>query len=184
MTQQTGDGRGRPAAAGALLLLSALLAPQAARAEPCRMMGCSNQLFYIFLPDANLTPAASPAVAMTGQGCNASAVSQTFERRGLPAVNEVATLKADGRWVYTEEQIEAEIDAFQPPGFDRATSGCAIAWAAPDGSGSLDTGTKLQIVGYRTFVGHSKIEFRKPGGDLQQMTSYPQQLLFAMVVVE
>ncbi len=183
--QMTYDRWRRPAAAIVLLLSCTIVPLQTARGELCRMIGCSNQLFYIFLPDANLTPGANATFNMTGQGCKAPEESQTFERKGLPAVNEVATLKAEGRWVYTEEQIEEEIDSFQPPGFDSASAGnCAISWEAPDGSGSLDMGMKLQILGYRTFVGHSKVEFRKIGKDLQQTTSYPEQLLFAMVVVE
>ena len=178
------DGRGWIALAR--VLLPSLATPIAgASAEPCRLVGCANQVFYIFMPDANLVPETDAAFTMAGPHCKSPDSSQTFLRKGLPAVNEVATLKAVGRWVYTQQQLEEEIDLFQPLGADRSsTEDCAIIWKAPDGGGSLDPGMKLRVLGYRTFVSHRKTESSGAPGELYQTATYPEQLLFAMVLVE
>ncbi len=178
------DGRGWIALAR-VVLLSLAIPIAGASAEPCRMVGCANQVFYIFMPDANLTPETDAAFNFMGTHCKSPDSSQTFVRKGLPAVNEVATLKAEGRWVYTQQQLEAEIDLFQPLGADRSsTEDCAIIWKAPDGGGSLDPGMKLRVLGYRTFVGHRRLESSGAPGALYQAATYPEQLLFAMVLVE
>ncbi len=168
--------------AAGMLMLSLFVLNTDATAEPCRMIGCGNQVFYVFLPDAMLTSNADATIPTSGKLCKADD-TQTFARKGLPAVNEVATLKANGRWVYTEQQIEEEADLFQPSGSGQsAVADCASSWEAPDGGGSLDAGMKLQVLGYRTFIGHRKTELRETRA-LSQPTSYPEQLLFAMVLV-
>lgn len=170
--------------AARVLLLSFFIPVAGANAEPCRMIGCGNQVFYIFLPDANLAPSDNATFHNSGKLCKGPDDSQTFERKGLPAVNEVASLRAKGRWVYTQQQIEEEADLFQPLGFGQSPSAdCSISWEAPDGGGSLDPGMKLQVLGYRTFVGHRKVDTGNAHSELNGARSYPEQLLFAMVVV-
>ena len=178
------DGRGWIASAS-MVLLSSVIPIASPSAEPCRLVGCANQVFYIFMPDANLTPETDAASNLADTHCKSPDSSQTFLRKGLPAVNEVATLKAEGRWVYTQQQLEEEIDLFQPLGADRSsTEDCSIIWKAPDGGGSLDPGMRLRVLGYRTFVSHRKMESNGAPGELYQTTTYPEQLLFAMVLVE
>ncbi len=168
-----------------MLAIFLVLTAAGARADPCRLVGCANQVFYIFLPDANLMPETHSVSDASGKHCKSPDNSQTFEHRGLPGVGEVATLRADSRWVYTEAQIEEEIELFQPLGADRgSTEDCSILWKAPDGGGSLDPGMKLRVLGYRTFVGRHTVESGSALGGLNQATTYPEQLLFAMVLVE
>ena len=104
---------------------------------------------YVFIPNP------FPGGYIFGtQRCKGPVDSQTFIGADLPNANEIVALKAD-RGTCREQDIDRERDQFQPPFVDvaKAVEGCQVEWHEPNAQ-VLQAGSKLRILGYRTFVGH------------------------------
>jgi len=161
-----------------------LLVHGEARAERCEMVGCPG-IYYIFLPDEGH----GPIIFQSGrQRCTPAEDVQTFVEPGLPAVNAIATLKQDNRGLYSEVGIEGQIDQFQPPSVDpesNSRTGCVVRWSEPEyPEGSPESGTKLRILGYRTFLGHRTVTWPATAQGPSETRTNPQQLLFALVTLD
>jgi hypothetical protein len=140
---------------------------------------------YVFIPNP------FPGGYIFGtQRCKGPVDSQTFIGADLPNANEIVALKAD-RGTCREQDIDRERDQFQPPFVDvaKAVEGCQVEWHEPNAQ-VLQAGSKLRILGYRTFVGHHSQLW--PAVNLPNLNykvaaevkTNPQQLLFALVAVE
>ena len=161
----------------ASLLTMYMLSCAPALAERCSMVGCGGQVFYLFLPDTQLTGGDKMRFGGHGQSCTAEG-DQTFTQPGLPAVNAVAQMRADLRVLLSQQVVEANIDAFRPPRLDDESPTCKVVWSEPGNLGvTLDAGEKVRILGYRTFVQNYERAGRKGTRVFQR------QVLFALVTV-
>lgn len=168
-------------AIGVLFILATLVSASEAQAGMCRMTGC--ELGYIFLP----TVYASPTYLLGNHKCSFSGDLHTFVEDPLPMVNQIVTMKASRKGLFTEQEIEASLDEFQPPYVDTFESNgeCVAKWKEPGDGSFLVAGDKVRILGYRTFVGHHT----RPGPRLVEglepkPITFPWQLMFILVKPE
>lgn len=167
----------RTASALSAILALSLLSTSAS-AEYCNMLGCG--VGYIFLP----VDRGNGQGEMGEHHCTPAPDVITFKETDLPRVNQIVTLKAGQRRLFSEDEIAAQIDGFKTPYFERVNSAqfCAMKWKEPDNDlsnmGTLLAGDKFRILGYRTFVAHQTGNF--PPGSPRYQTQ-PEQLLFVLV---
>jgi len=168
------------AAIFAALILSILsLTGKNVSAEDCAALGCSGTVAYVFLPQrAFEMPKPSTFSLGAGTEC-VPGNDNPFGGTRLPAINTVQTIRNPTRLV-DERDIQEHLDEFQPERAERTSpNSCRVVWSQPEEGNGLGAGAGagVRILGYRTFVGHQTVK-----GTVRTVT-FPQQLLFAMVLV-
>jgi hypothetical protein len=167
-----------------LILLLGAYPSVSSAVESCSRNGCLGP-GYIFVPD----PIGLKSFILGGHlVCADPEDMQTFPKPGLPLVNEVVTLKASARRFFDESDIEANIEAFQPPHVVdpgvKPGEDCHAVWHEPDAQEQLEAGMKVRILGYRTFVSHLTRVWGPSSYIPRPYTkALPQQLMFALVEV-
>jgi hypothetical protein len=173
----------------AVLLCSALAIGRTnAKAEDCKSNGCQGIVGYVFLPLRGFE-LKGPAIFSLGAhvSCEPEADSDPFGGTRLPVINSIQSIQ-NATVLFTEQEIQETLDKFRPEYAERTNSGssCRVIWKQPGPDAEigdisigigLGKGATVRMLGYRTFVGHYSVK-----GTAQTVT-FPQQLLFAMVLV-
>jgi hypothetical protein len=160
-------------------LVSSLLfiAGKSATAEDCESVGCKGSVAYIFLPLRGFEmPKPSTFSLSAGVEC-VRGNDNPFGGTGLPAINAIQTIHNPTRLI-DELDVQRHLDEFQPEHAEKTSpNSCHVVWNQPDEGNGLGVGAAVRILGYRTFVGHYVVK------GTGRAATFPQQLLFAMVLV-
>ena len=167
----------RAIAAVVILFTGLLMNARGAVAEPCSMIGCKGQVGYVFLPAPVCCNTKPPRFFLSGQQCLPPRDDNPFGGDTLPAVNAVVAIRVPTR-LLLQQDIEKNLPAFHPEQMERTGASCAVTWAQPELGNGLDQGNKVTILGYRSFVGQHTIYGKV------RTTTYDEQLLFAMILID
>jgi hypothetical protein len=154
----------------------------ASHAESCGMNGCYVP-GYIFLPDPNFELKRPIPNTLNGMPCASAEDAQTFAKPGLPLVNETVTIKARDKHIFFEPLDVNERAVFAPvePHFAADKRSCSADWREPEGW-RIEPGTRVRILGYRTFVGQRTRTGTDPKTGRPYTLKTPHQILFAFVL--
>lgn len=149
------------------------IAPGKAEAEDCKMLGCKDRVGYVYMPASQQRPKSTFDLLVNGAKIVLPYKHHVLVESGIPQVNTIVTIAEAHTPLFSQSDIGQNVGAFSEARarLNPATNQYELGEEGmpADSGNQMATGTKLRILGYRTWASQNGLD---------------GQLLFALVKVE